>query len=112
MEHEDCRIRRAPARPCARDAVDAAYDLAEHDDHGARCEALFASELQRPGAPTVGGIVFGFQWNMGWMNDTLVYFSKDPVHRRYHHPDPGGSAAPGRPVRARHVSEIVTWSDS
>ena len=28
---------------------------------------------------------FGFKWNMGWMHDTLVYFGKDPIHRRYHH---------------------------
>ena len=33
----------------------------------------------------LGGLGFGFKWNMGWMNDTLVYFSKEPVHRRWHH---------------------------
>jgi 1,4-alpha-glucan branching enzyme len=35
----------------------------------------------------LGGLGFGYKWNMGWMNDTLRYMSKDPVHRRYHHDD-------------------------
>jgi 1,4-alpha-glucan branching enzyme len=32
-----------------------------------------------------GGLGFTFKWNMGWMHDTLSYFMKDPVHRRFHH---------------------------
>jgi 1,4-alpha-glucan branching enzyme len=35
----------------------------------------------------VGGLGFGFKWNMGWMHDTLNYMSRDPVHRKHHHND-------------------------
>ena len=37
-------------------------------------------------SPTyVGGLGFGFKWDMGWMHDTLSYLERDPVHRSHHH---------------------------
>ncbi len=34
-----------------------------------------------------GGLGFLYKWNMGWMNDTLEYIEKEPIHRKYHHGD-------------------------
>lgn len=39
--------------------------------------------VSRPTAE--GGLGFDFKWNMGWMHDTLYYFSKDPIYRRWEH---------------------------
>ena len=42
-------------------------------------------QVTRP--PYLGGLGFSFKWNMGWMHDTLSYFSHDPIHRKYHQND-------------------------
>jgi 1,4-alpha-glucan branching enzyme len=34
---------------------------------------------------SIGGLGFGLKWDMGWMHDTLLHLSRDPVHRRFHH---------------------------
>jgi 1,4-alpha-glucan branching enzyme len=35
----------------------------------------------------LGGLGFGYKWNMGWMHDTLNYMGCDPIYRRWHHHD-------------------------
>jgi 1,4-alpha-glucan branching enzyme len=35
--------------------------------------------------PEIGGLGFSYKWNLGWMNDTLSYMARDPVHRKFHH---------------------------
>ncbi len=42
-------------------------------------------QVTRP--PYLGGLGFTFKWNMGWMHDTLNYFARDPVYRKYHQND-------------------------
>ncbi len=42
-------------------------------------------QVTRP--PYLGGLGFSFKWNMGWMHDTLTYFGRQPVHRKYHQND-------------------------
>jgi 1,4-alpha-glucan branching enzyme len=46
-------------------------------------EATAWSGVSKPVAE--GGLGFAFKWNMGWMNDTLRYVAKEPIHRRWHH---------------------------
>ncbi len=46
-------------------------------------ESTSWSGVSRP--TYLGGLGFSLKWNMGWMNDTLVYMSKDPVYRKYEH---------------------------
>jgi 1,4-alpha-glucan branching enzyme len=56
----------------------------EHPDVHTFAEESTAWPLvSRP--TSVGGLGFGFKWDMGWMHDTLEYMARDPVHRKSHH---------------------------
>src|SRR4051794_31373815 len=61
--------------------------------HGRGAGVLSAAEESTawPGVSRpvyLGGLGFGFKWNMGWMHDTLGYFQLDPIYRRVPHPQP------------------------
>jgi 1,4-alpha-glucan branching enzyme len=75
-----------------REDLDAVEFLKEFNEvvYGREPGAITAAEESTawPGVsrPTyLGGLGFGFKWNMGWMHDTLGYFEQDPIYRRYHH---------------------------
>jgi 1,4-alpha-glucan branching enzyme len=57
---------------------------ADHPDvHTMAEESTAWPGVSRP--TETGGLGFGYKWDMGWMHDTLEYFGRDPVHRRWHH---------------------------
>ncbi|MDE2305094.1 MAG: 1,4-alpha-glucan branching protein GlgB [Gammaproteobacteria bacterium] len=81
-----------PNRHGGRENIEAIDFLREMNDavHRAHPGVITIAEESTafPGVsqpPEHGGLGFNFKWNMGWMNDTLKYFSMDPVHRRWNH---------------------------
>jgi len=63
-------------------------DLVHHYYPGVRMIAEESTSFPGISKPTHdGGIGFDYKWNMGWMHDTLKYFSKEAIHRKWHQND-------------------------
>jgi 1,4-alpha-glucan branching enzyme len=61
-------------------------DLVHHEHPGVLTIAEESTAWTGVSRPThLGGLGFSLKWNMGWMHDTLLYFSKEPIHRKFHH---------------------------
>ncbi len=61
-------------------------ELCHHEHPGILTVAEESTSWSGVSRPTyLGGLGFSLKWNMGWMNDTLRYMSKDPVYRKYEH---------------------------
>jgi 1,4-alpha-glucan branching enzyme len=84
-----CPTATAAARTSRRsDFLRSVNDLVHHYHPGALMIAEESTSF--PGvtrATSEGGLGFDYKWNMGWMHDTLQYFSKEPIHRRWHQND-------------------------
>ena len=63
-------------------------DLVHHYYPGGLMIAEESTSFPGVTRPTAeGGLGFDLKWNMGWMHDTLQYFSKEPIHRKFHQND-------------------------